>query len=163
MNQINVLLADDHRVIRDGFKALLEVGGGIKVIAEAQNGAEAVQMAELLHPNVILMDITMPKLNGIEATRRILAAYPHIRIIMLSVHDDDAYVDQAIALGASGYLIKQGAANYLTTAIQAVAKGQSFFSPSIAKRLGERKGLRPAGPVKAKKCSRIGMKRALLN
>lgn len=163
MNQINVLLADDHRVIRDGFKALLEVGGGIKVIAEAQNGAEAVQMAERFHPNVILMDITMPKLNGIEATRRILAAYPHIRIIMLSVHDDLAYVEESLTSGASGYLIKQGASRYLLAAIKAAAKGRMYFSPSIAKQLGARRVLSLAEPVKARKRLRIRMKRALLN
>jgi DNA-binding NarL/FixJ family response regulator len=114
---------------------LLQVEGDLKVVGEAASGRQAVELAEKLQPAVIVMDIAMPLLNGIEATRQVLKAAPATRVLMLSAHSDDAYVDQVIALGAAGYLIKQTAASVLPKAIREVAKGKTFFSPSIAKRL----------------------------
>lgn len=132
---ITVLLAEDHSIVREGLRTLLQVEGDLKVVGEAASGRQAVELAEKLQPAVIVMDIAMPLLNGIEATRQVLKAAPATRVLMLSAHSDDAYVDQVIALGAAGYLIKQTAASVLPKAIREVAKGKTFFSPSIAKRL----------------------------
>jgi DNA-binding NarL/FixJ family response regulator len=132
---ITVLLAEDHSIVREGLRSLLQAEPDLKVVGEAASGRQAVELAEKLQPAVIVMDIAMPLLNGIEATRQVLKAAPATRVLMLSAHSDDAYVDQVIALGAAGYLIKQTAANVLPKAIREVAKGKTFFSPSISKRL----------------------------
>lgn len=161
--RITVILADDHKGVREGYRCLLEEGGKVEVLAEARNGFEAITMVDQLHPAVVLMDIGMAKLNGMEATRRIILVHPATRILMLSAHDDDAYVDQAMAVGASGYLLKQGAANHLTTAIQAVAKGNTYFSPVISKRLKERKSFDLATQLEAKKHTRGGTNQSLNN
>src|SRR5688500_17972042 len=113
MKPITVLLAEDHMIVREGLSSLLEVEGDISVVGQASDGRQAVELAEQLRPDVVVMDITMPSLNGLEATRRILQAQPHIRVLMLSAHSDDAYVEQVIALGAAGYLIKQTSAQVL--------------------------------------------------
>lgn len=125
-------------VVREGLRALLEIEGGVEVVAEARNGREAVELTRKFRPSVVLMDIGMPELNGFEATRQILKAVPGTRVLILSAHDDDAYVDQVIALGASGYLIKQTSAKILSTAIREVEKGNLFFTPSISRRLNDR-------------------------
>lgn len=135
MQQITILLAEDHMLVREGLKKLLTVEPDLLVVGEAQTGREAVQLTKKLRPAIVVMDIAMPLLNGMEATRQILKDYPATKVIILSAHSDDAYVDQVIALGASGYLIKQTSFHDLTTAIREVHKGKTFFSPSIAKRL----------------------------
>ena len=132
---ITVLLAEDHSIVREGLRTLLQAEADFEVVGEAASGRQAVELAGKLQPAVIVMDIAMPLLNGIEATRQVLKAAPATRVLMLSAHSDDAYVDQVIALGAAGYLIKQTAANVLPKAIREVAKGKTFFSPSIARRL----------------------------
>ena len=132
---ITVLLADDHSMIREGLHALIKHETDITVVKEAKDGREAVAMAAQLNPMVIVMDIAMPLLNGLEATRQILKSNPAAKILILSAHGDDAYLTQAIALGASGYLIKQTAARILPVAIRHIAKGHEFYSPSIAKRI----------------------------
>ena len=134
MDVIAVLLADDHLVVREGLRNLLEAEGDIKVIGEAETGREAVQLAKKLRPEVIVMDIAMPLLNGLEAARQILKAIPAAKIIILSAHSDDEYVKQVMSLGAAGYLIKQTSALILARAIREVQKGKTFFSPSISKR-----------------------------
>ena len=126
---IPVMLAEDHMVVREGLKAMLEAEGDIKVIGEAENGRKAVELAFKLRPAVIIMDIAMPLLNGLEATRQILKALPATRIILLSAHNDDAYIEQAVALGAVGYLIKQTSLAALATVIREVHRGRVFFSP----------------------------------
>ena len=131
-NRITVLLADDHAIVREGIRALLKSEADIEVIGEAESGRQALEMAEKLHPAVILMDIAMPQLNGLEATRQLKIASPNIKILVLSAHSDDAYVEQMMALGARGYLIKQASFQILATAIREVHKGNMFFSPSIA-------------------------------
>lgn len=136
-NPITVLLAEDHLIVREGLRAYLELVDGIKVVGEAANGREAVAMTSKLRPDVVVMDIAMPLLNGLEATRQILRAQPHTKVLMLSAHSDDAYVAQVMALGAAGYLVKQTAAHVLPEAIRKVHKGSSFFSPSISKRRNE--------------------------
>ena len=135
MNPITVLLSEDHMIVREGLRALLKLEDDIKVVGEAENGRQAVALASKLCPDVVVMDIAMPLLNGLEATRQILQTTPSTKILMLSAHSDDAYVEQVMALGASGYLIKQTAAHILPEAIRAVHKGGTFFSPTISKRL----------------------------
>ncbi len=134
MNPITVLLAEDHMIVREGLRALLKLEADIEVVGEAENGRQAVALASKLCPDVIVMDIAMPLLNGMEATRQILQTSPSTKVIVLSAHSDDAYVDQVMALGASGYLIKQTAAHVLPQAIREVHQGKPFFSPSISKR-----------------------------
>jgi DNA-binding NarL/FixJ family response regulator len=135
MEQITVLLADDHMIVREGLRALLEAEGDIEVVGEAETGRQAIQLARSLRPDVVLMDIAMPLLNGLEATRRILKAVPATRVLILSAHGDDEYIRQVVMLGAAGYLIKQTSADLLSKAIREVQKGNTFFSPSVANRL----------------------------
>jgi DNA-binding NarL/FixJ family response regulator len=133
--QITVMLAEDHAIVRQGLSALLNADGNFKMVGEARNGREAVEMALRLQPNVILMDIAMPELNGLEATRQILTAHPAARIIILSAHSDHEYIERTTEAGVAGFLEKQTSAEILTKAIREVAAGKTYFSPSIAKRL----------------------------
>ncbi|HXA15076.1 MAG TPA: response regulator transcription factor [Opitutaceae bacterium] len=133
--KITVLLAEDHAIVRQGLCALLNADGHFKMVGEARTGREAVNMAQTLRPDVILMDIAMPVLNGLEATRQILAAHPDTKVIILSAHSDDEYIERMNAAGVAGFLEKQTSAEILTKAISEVAKGNTFFSPSIARRL----------------------------
>lgn len=133
--QITVLLAEDHVIVRQGLCALLNTDGHFLMVGEARTGREAVEMAQALKPDVILMDIAMPVLNGLEATRQILAANPAAKVVILSAHSDDEYIDRMNAAGVAGFLEKQTSAEILTRAIREVASGNKFFSPSIAKRL----------------------------
>lgn len=150
MNPISVLLVEDHTIVREGLRILLSVERDIVVAGEAGNGREAVRQARRLRPDVVVMDIAMPLLNGLEATRQILAALPDTKILILSAHSDDAYVDQVMSFGAAGYLIKQTASHVLPEAIRKVHRGHRFFSPIIAKRLGlQRPGSRRNGPKPA--------------
>ena len=135
MKQISVLLVEDHTIVREGLRALLATETDIKVVGEADDGRRAVQLAKRLRPEVVVMDIAMPLLNGLEATRRILKVLPATRVLILSAHDDDEYIEQVTLAGAVGYLIKQTSAQILAVAIRQVQKGDTFFSPSIAKRL----------------------------
>ena len=132
--QITLLLAEDHAIVRQGLSSLLNADGNFKMLGEARNGREAVEMALRLKPDVILMDIAMPEMNGLEATRQIYAAHPAARIIILSAHSDHEYVERATEAGVAGFLEKQTSAEILTKAIRDVAAGKSYFSPSIAKR-----------------------------
>ena len=136
--RITVLLAEDHMIVREGLKKLLETESDIEVVGEATTGREAVEQARKLRPDVIVMDIAMPQMNGLEATRQILKAFPEAKVIILSAHSDDAYVENATALGATGYLIKQTSAHFLAEAIRDVQKGKTFFSPTVYKRFHKR-------------------------
>ncbi len=133
--RITVLLVDDHTVVREGLRALLAPESDIEIVGEAHNGREAVKLTRALLPHVVVMDIAMPLLNGMEATRQILKALPATKILLLSAHDDDAYVEQVLRFGAAGYLVKQSSALVLSKAIREVHKGNKVFSPSIEKRL----------------------------
>jgi len=153
--QISVLLAEDHAVVRQGLCSLLNADGHFSVIGEARTGREAVAMALGLRPDVILMDVAMPTLNGLDATRQILAANPGAKIVVLSAHSDDVYVERMNAAGVVGFLEKQTSAEVLTKAIREVAEGRKYFSPSIAKRMQsegntvlDRNGLPKAGAVR---------------
>ncbi len=135
VKQIAVLLAEDNAGFRKSLKLLVESDGDIKVVGEAKNGCEAVQMTSELHPEVIVMDVAMPLLNGLEATRQIMANSPATRVLILSANPDSEYIEQAVVLGASGYLIKQSSTHVLPQAIREVIKGNSFFYAPISKSL----------------------------
>jgi len=132
---ITVLLAEDHQIVREGLRKLLESEHDIEVVGEATSGRQAVALAKKLTPAVVVMDIAMPLLNGLEATRQILQDGTGTKVLMLSAHSDDTYVEQAIAFGAKGFLLKQTSSNDLSKAIREIEKGNTFFSPAIAKRL----------------------------
>jgi DNA-binding NarL/FixJ family response regulator len=135
MKKITVLLADDHMVVRQGIKALIQAENDIEVVGEAETGRQAVELVEKLKPEVVVMDIAMPFLNGLEATRQILKKGANVKILVLSSYSDDDYVRELMEAGASGYLIKQTAANELLKAIREAHRGNAYFSPIIAKRL----------------------------
>ncbi|MEI7732389.1 MAG: response regulator transcription factor [Verrucomicrobiota bacterium] len=135
MKNITVLLVEDHMVVREGLRALLKAEPDIEVVAEAETGRQAVELTLKLRPAVVVMDIAMPILNGLEATRQIRKSAPETKVLILSAHSDDAYIEQVIALGARGYLLKQTSARFLSEAIRAVEKGNTFFAPCIARRL----------------------------
>jgi DNA-binding NarL/FixJ family response regulator len=137
MQKIKVLLADDHTVVRQGLRALLAAESDIEIVGEAENGRQAVQMARDYSPGVVVMDIAMPLLNGIESTRQIIRGLPNCKVLVLSSYADDEYVQQVTEAGASGYLVKQTAASDLLRAIREVSQGNTFFSPAIARRLRE--------------------------
>lgn len=130
---IGVLVADDHTIVRRGLVSLLSLDEGIEVIGEATNGRIAVERATELDPDVVLMDISMPVLNGLEATRLIKKEMPHIKVLVLSAHDKDEYILQVVRSGANGYLLKNTSAEDLYAAIRAVHSGHAFFSPSVSK------------------------------
>ncbi len=133
MSKAKVLLVDDHTVVRQGLKALLALEPDVEVIGEAENGREAIKCLEELNPDVVLMDISMPGLNGIEATRQIRQQYPHIKVVVLSMHANEEYVFQVLQAGASGYVLKQSDSMEVLTAIQAALSGGSFMSPPISR------------------------------
>ena len=137
MSEIRILLADDHTIIRSGIRALLERQSDFRVVAEAADGVEAVRMAEEYNPDVAVMDIAMPKLNGIDATEQITAKHPRIAAIVLTMHSDEGYVLRSLKAGARGYLLKDSAEAELITAIRVVHEGKAFFSPAISKVLAE--------------------------
>ena len=143
MKRITVLLAEDHMVVREGFRKMLELEADLEVVGEAQDGREAVTRVKQLRPAVVLMDIAMPRLNGLEATRQVLKAVPTTKVIMLSAHSDDAYIEDATKSGAKGFLIKQTSSHVVCEAIREVQKGNTFFSPTVAKRLHQLEGKSP--------------------
>ncbi len=132
MSTIRVLLADDHKIIREGLKGLIKKEAGMEVIAEAENGRDAVRLAKKLKPNVIVMDVSMPEMNGTEAARKIKEETPDIRIVALSMHTDRKFVLGMIEAGASGYVLKDCAFEELAKAIRNVARGNTYISPVIA-------------------------------
>jgi DNA-binding NarL/FixJ family response regulator len=135
MSKIEVLLVDDHAMVRQGLRALLEAEPDITIIGEAETGRQAVQMAKSLEPDVVVMDVTMPNLNGLEATRQIMKEMPDAKVLALSAYGDEAYVHQLTEAGASGYLLKQTAAVDLIKAVRETSKGNAFFSPAASKQL----------------------------
>src|SRR5213594_2089933 len=135
MQKITVLLADYHTLVRQGFRALLEAEPDIAMVGEAETGRQAVQLAKKLRPDVVLMDIAMPLLNGLEATRQIIKEVPSSKVLVLSSYSDDEYVHQLTEAGAAGYLLKEAVGTDLVKAIREASTGRSFFSPAISKRL----------------------------
>jgi DNA-binding NarL/FixJ family response regulator len=134
MNSISVLIVEDHTMVREGLRAMLKLERDLVVVGEARDGREAVAMAMELRPDVVLMDIAMPGLNGLEATRQLFKALPATRIIILTAHSDDAYVKSAVDSGAAGFLLKQDSAHDVCRAIREVHQGGIHYSTSIAKR-----------------------------
>jgi two-component system, NarL family, response regulator NreC len=132
MRPIRILLADDHAVVRQGFKMILNAQADMEIVGEAGNGREAVDLVERLKPDVVVMDVAMPELNGIEATRRVSEVSPHTRIIALSMHKDSVYVREVLRAGARGYLLKDSGAGDLVSAIRAVARGEGYLSPAVS-------------------------------
>ena len=131
MKPITVLLAEDHTLVREGLRAMLEVEDDVHVVGEAQTGREAVDLTKRLRPDVVVMDLTMPLLNGFEATRQIHDTVPTTKVVVLSAHTGKAYVEQAVLRGAAGYVVKQTSAEFLIRAIREVHQGSTFFRPSM--------------------------------
>jgi DNA-binding NarL/FixJ family response regulator len=143
MKRITVLLAEDHTIVREGFRKMLEFEADIEVVGEAQDGRQAVALARKLRPDVVLMDIAMPLLNGLEATRQMHKALPTTKVLILSAHGDDAYVKDATESGAVGFLLKQTSSHVVCEAIREVQKGKTFFSPTVSRRLHQLKSDSP--------------------
>jgi DNA-binding NarL/FixJ family response regulator len=135
LKKITVILAEDHAGVRKSLKLLIESHGDIEVVGEAKNGCEAVRLTLSLHPEVIVMDLAMPVLTGLQATRQIMVASPTTKVLILSAHPDPEYIKQAMISGARGYLIKQSSTQVLAQAVREVRKGNTYFSASISKHL----------------------------
>ncbi|MCY2988042.1 MAG: response regulator transcription factor [Planctomycetota bacterium] len=135
MKTVRILLADDHNLVRAGFRSLLQDLPDLEVVAEATNGREALRLVETHHPDVVLMDITMPELNGLDATARLAAVYPSVRVIMLSMSATEEYVLQALRAGAAGYLLKNSSPEELEQAIRAVTRGESYLTSAVSQHL----------------------------
>lgn len=134
---VSIVLADDHTIVRQGLVKLLEAEPNFRVVGHAENGRDAIEKVGKLLPDVVLMDIAMPMLNGIEATRQIKKRYPQTRVIILSMHSHDRYINELFSLGASGYLLKNSTGSDIISAIHAALKGDQYLSPSISKRVIE--------------------------
>jgi DNA-binding NarL/FixJ family response regulator len=147
MKRITVLLAEDHTIVREALCIMLELEADLELVGAVQDGRQAVEMVKKLRPDVVLMDIAMQHLNGLEATRQAFKAVPTTKVLMLSAHSDDAYVTNAIEAGAVGFLLKETSAHEVCRAIRTVHKGNTFFSPSISRRLNHR-NLQSAGDAK---------------
>jgi len=140
LGSVSILLADDHALVRAGIRALVEKLPDAKVIAEAKDGREALRLVGELQPDLVLMDIAMPGLNGLEATARISREFPNVRVIILSMYGNEEYVREAISAGAAGYLVKRGATAELESAIKAVAGGDTYVSPLVSEHVSKERG-----------------------
>jgi DNA-binding NarL/FixJ family response regulator len=130
--KIRILLADDHAMVRQGFRMILAAQSDMEIVGEAGNGREAVELSEQLKPDVVVMDVAMPELNGIEATRRITASSPHTRVLALSMYKDSVYVREILRAGARGFLLKDAIGQDLLAAVRAVAGGEGYLSPAVS-------------------------------
>ncbi len=142
MSKIKVLLAEDHTIVRKGLRSLLDNETEIQVVGEAEDGQQAVQKAVQMLPDVVVMDITMPVLNGLEATRQIKKLCPQIKVVILTVHSTEEHIFQTLRAGASAYVVKQGAVNELIEAIQTAYRGETFLSPPISRQVVDAYGRR---------------------
>jgi len=134
---ISVLIADDHGIVREGLRRLLEAEPDISVCAEASDGQEALERAEKHRPELVILDITMPRLGGLETLQRLRAEHPEMKVILLSMHGDPTFIESAVALGVDGYILKDGRASEVLAAVRAVMKGGSYFSPPVAREIVE--------------------------
>jgi DNA-binding NarL/FixJ family response regulator len=151
MERIKVLIADDHRVVREGLMAILKTKENIDVVGEAQDGQEAIEKVRTLEPDVILMDVSMPRMGGVEATRQIKREFPHIGIIALTMYDEQQYIFDLVRAGATGYLLKDTESAQIVEAIRAIYRGESLIHPSVASKilaefslLAQKKGKKPS-------------------
>jgi len=151
MERIKVLIADDHRVVREGLMAILKTKENIEVVGEAQDGQDAIQKVRTLEPDVILMDVSMPRMGGVEATRLIKREFPHIGIIALTMYDEQQYIFDLVRAGATGYLLKDSESSQIVEAIRAIHRGESLIHPSVASKilaefslLAQKKGKKPS-------------------
>jgi DNA-binding NarL/FixJ family response regulator len=135
---ITILLADDHTIVRQGLKLILSAHADLKVVGEAANGREAVELAAKLQPDIVLLDVQMPELNGMEATRKMVAANPRIRILVLSMHKEAVYVREILRAGARGYILKDAIDTELLSAIRSVANGDGYISPAVSGALNDK-------------------------
>jgi DNA-binding NarL/FixJ family response regulator len=149
---VTILLADDHTIVRQGLKLILSSHVDLQVVGEAANGREAVELAAKLRPDIVLMDVQMPELNGIEATRQMVAANPRIRILVLSMHKEAVYVREILRAGARGYILKDAIDTELLSALRSIANGDGYISPAVSGVLDDRaKDLNdPVGPLSAR-------------
>ncbi|HQZ83500.1 MAG TPA: response regulator transcription factor [Pyrinomonadaceae bacterium] len=143
-NKLRVLLAEDHKTVREGVKLLVNSQPDMEVVGEADDGEIALARAEELRPDIIILDISMPRMNGLKATRRLRAKYPDIKLLTLSRHTDDGYLQQLVAAGANGYVLKQSAPNHLINAIREVAEGNAYLDPTLTKKVMGGYASRPA-------------------
>jgi len=152
MQKVTILIADDHALVREGLRAILRGEPDIAIVGEAATGREAVELVKTLKPDVVLMDIAMPSLGGLEATRQITKGVPSTRVLILSSYSDDAYVQQLAEAGGAGYLLKQSTSTDVARAIREAKKGNAFFSPAISKRLSDyyRESIVRGVPVKGR-------------
>jgi two-component system response regulator NreC len=134
-DQISVLIADDHTIVRSGVRLLLEAETDIRVVGEALNGREALELTESLQPDIVLMDITMPEMDGLEATRQLKARFPHIHVLVLTMHRSDDYFFEMLKAGASGYILKGAKTSELINAVRVVQQGEIFLYPSMTQKL----------------------------
>ncbi len=132
MKTLKILLADDHKMVREGLRCFIDSQPGLRVVGEAANGQEAIQQVEALKPDIVVMDLSMPELNGLQATELLRRQYPAIKVIALTAHEDESYLSQLCKAGAVGYVLKRSPASELVQVINLVAKGQVYFEPSLA-------------------------------
>ena len=147
---IRILLADDHAILRDGIRALLSDEADLQVVGEAENGRQALEQARTLHPDIVIMDIGMPLLSGLEATKHIRREVPESRVLILTMHQNDEYLAQVLAAGASGYVLKDAAGRELVLAIRQVARGEPFFSPLMTRTSHQSLPEQPGGRANAR-------------
>jgi len=155
MTKTRVLLAEDHTIVRKGLCALLDAEPGIEVIGEAEDGREALVQVEQQRPDIVLMDISMPGLNGLEATRQIKKRFPEVKVLILTVHSDEEYIRQILRAGASGYLLKEAAPHELISAIEAIQRGESYLSPSVSKKVVREYVQHATGSAEEDSCERL--------
>ncbi len=136
--RLRILLADDHTIVRQGLKLILSAHADLEVVGEAANGREAVDLADKLRPDIVLMDVQMPELNGIEATRKMVAANPRVRILVLSMHKESVYVREILKAGARGYILKDAIDTELLNAVRSVARGDGYISPAVSSALNDK-------------------------
>lgn len=159
---VSILVADDHKIFREGLRALIDRQKGMRVVAEAEDGRRAVRLARDLTPDVVVMDVSMPQLNGFEATRQIVERVPGVRVLALSMHSEEPYVGEMLSAGASGYLLKDCAFEELAGAIEAVMSGRIYLSPDITARVVEDYVRQYAGPRQAAPSRLTGREREVV-
>jgi DNA-binding NarL/FixJ family response regulator len=142
----SILIADDHGIVREGLRRLLEGEEGFRVCAEAADGREVLEQVDKNQPDVVVLDITMPRMGGLETLERLRAAHPQLKVVLLSVHGDPPFIQSAVALGADGYVLKNGRAQEVVAAVRAVTRGGSYFSPPVARELVEQLRSPKRGP-----------------